>query len=65
MQSAQIKTILVGGGGAAASEVVQAAQTFDPAPLTEGVGIITQIIILVATLVGLFKKKRVLIINFL
>ena len=58
MQSEQIKTILVGGSGAVASEAVQVAQTFDPAPITEGVGIITQIIILVATLVGLFKKKK-------
>ena len=59
MQSEQIKKILVGGSGAVASEAVQVAQTFDPAPITEGVGIITQIIILLATLVGLFKKKKV------
>ena len=53
-----LKQIAIGTLGAGATEAVTQAVTFDPQPITEGVGLISQIIILVATLIGLFKKKK-------
>lgn len=53
-----IKTIFLGSAGLAGEEVVQVATAMDTAPITEGVGLISQIIILVATLIGLFRKKK-------
>lgn len=53
-----INKIVVGSAGVGASEVVQQVVLNDMAPITEGVGLVTQIVILLATLFGLFKKKR-------
>lgn len=58
MNTESIKTIFIGSVGAGATEVVEVATSFDPAPITEGAGLISQIIILVATLIGLFRKKK-------
>lgn len=54
----QVKFLGIGAVGAVSTEVVTQASTFDPAPITEGVGLVSQIIILVATLIGLFRKKK-------
>lgn len=54
----QIKPLGIGLAGAGGVEVATMVAEFNPEPLTQGVSIITQIIILVATLVGLFKKKK-------
>lgn len=53
-----INKIVVGSAGVGASEVVQQVVSNDIVPITEGVGLVTQIVILLATLFGLFKKKR-------
>lgn len=49
-----IKTA-VGAGGVIASDMVQ---NINPEDLSSGMGIITQIVILVSTLIALFKKKK-------
>lgn len=58
MTSDTIKTLFIGSAGAGATEVVNIAQSFDPVPITEGAGLVSQIIILIATLIGLFRKKK-------
>ena len=47
--------VVIGGAGMAAST---AAEHMPIDQLEGGMGILTQIVILVATLVGLFKKKK-------
>lgn len=51
----QLLTLVTGASGATASEV---AQHVNPDQLGEGMGLLTQIVILVATLIGLFKKRK-------
>lgn len=58
MTTESIKTLFIGSVGAGATEVVEVATSFDPAPITEGAGLVAQIIILVATLIELFRKKK-------
>lgn len=58
MLKEKILTLATGATGAGAIEAVEVAQTFDPATVTEGVSLLSQVIILVATLFGLFKKKK-------
>ena len=58
MTSETIKTLFIGSAGAGATEVVNVATSFDPAPITEVAGLISQIIILVATLIGVFREKK-------
>ena len=53
-----VKTIFLGSAGVAGQEVVQVATELQVAPITESVGLVSQIIILVATLVSLFRKKK-------
>ena len=47
--------VVIGGAGIAASTAVEQIPIDQ---LEGGMGILTQIVILVATLVGLFKKKK-------
>ena len=47
--------VLIGGAGMAASTAVEQIPIDQ---LEGGMGILTQIVILVATLIGLFKKKK-------
>ena len=47
--------VVIGGAGVAASTAVEHLPIDQ---LEGGMGILTQIVILVATLVGLFKKRR-------
>lgn len=54
----KIVTIFTGMAGAGATEVAEKLPVFNPQTVTEGVGLISQIVILVATLVALFKKKK-------
>lgn len=58
MTTESIKTLFIGSVGAGATEVVEVAAGFDPAPITEVTGLISQIIILVATLIGVFREKK-------
>lgn len=56
---AKFETAVIGLSGAGGIEVVNQASTINPAAITDGVGIISQIVILIVTLIGLFKKKKV------
>ena len=55
MRTQDTVKVVIGGAGMAASTVVEQIQIDQ---LEGGMGILTQIVILVATLVGLFKKKK-------
>ena len=50
---------VIGLTGVASIEGVQAVQQVNSAQISEGVGLLSQIVILIVTLVGLFKKKKV------
>lgn len=52
----KLTTGAIGLLGTGASEI---AQNIDFGTINEGAGILTQIVILVVTLIGLFKKKKV------
>ena len=56
---AKFETAVIGLTGAGSIEVVNQASTLDPAVITDGVGLVSQIVILIVTLIGLFKKKKV------
>lgn len=56
---AKIETAIIGLSGAGGIEVVNQASTINPAVITDGVGLVSQIVILIVTLIGLFKKKKV------
>jgi len=57
--SGKIGTAIIGLSGAGGIEVVNQASTINPAVITDGVGLVSQIVILIVTLIGLFKKKKV------
>lgn len=48
----------VGAIGVGGTELVTQAVTFNPQPITEFVGIVTQIIIGIASLIALFRKNK-------
>ena len=52
-------TGIIGLAGAGSIEVVDQVQKIDPEAINSGVGIVSQIVILIVTLIGLFKKKKV------
>ncbi len=54
----QIKTIAIGAVGAGTSAGVENLQNIEVVDLSQGASLITQIVILIATLIGLFKKKK-------
>ena len=56
---AKFQTAIIGLSGAGGIEVVDQVATLDPAVVTDGVGLVSQIVILIVTLIGLFKKKKV------
>ena len=56
---AKFETAIIGLSGAGGIEVVNQASTINPAVITDGVGLVSQIVILIVTLIGLFKKKKV------
>ena len=56
---AKFETAVIGLSGAGGIEVVNQASTINPAVITDGVGLVSQIVILLVTLIGLFKKKKV------
>ena len=57
--SEKIETVVIGLSGAGGIEVVNQVSTINPAVITDGVGLVSQIVILIVTLIGLFKKKKV------
>ena len=56
---AKFETAVIGLSGAGGIEVVNQASTINPAVITDGVGLVSQIVILIVTLIGLFKDKKV------
>ena len=56
---AKFETAIIGLSGAGGIEVVDQVTTLNPAVITDGVGLVSQIVILIVTLIGLFKKKKV------
>ena len=56
---AKIETAIIGLSGAGGIEIVDQVATLNPAVITDGVGLVSQIVILIVTLIGLFKKKKV------
>ena len=56
---AKFETAIIGLSGAGGIEVVDQVATLNPAVITDGVGLVSQIVILTVTLIGLFKKKKV------
>ena len=56
---AKFETAVIGLSGAGGIEVVNQASTLNPAVITDGVGLVSQIVILIVTLIGLFKRKKV------
>ena len=56
---AKIETAIIGLSGARGIEIVDQVSSINPAVITDGVGLVSQIVILIVTLIGLFKKKKV------
>ena len=56
---AKLGTAIIGLSGAGGIEVVGQLSSLNPDVITEGVGLVSQIVILIVTLIGLFKKKKV------
>lgn len=56
---AKIGTAIIGLSGAGGIEIVDQVATLNPAVITDSVGLVSQIVILIVTLIGLFKKKKV------
>lgn len=56
---AKFETAIIGLSGAGSIEVVDQVATLNPAVITDSVGLVSQIVILIVTLIGLFKKKKV------
>lgn len=59
MKSEILKPLFVGLTGIGTSEAVEVATAIDPTPIQEGASLLTQLVILVVTLINLFKKKKV------
>lgn len=53
-----IQNLLVGGTGIGAVEVVNQVTTITPNDVNNVVGIIAQIVIAIASLIGIFKRKK-------
>ena len=56
---AKIETAIIGLSGAGGVEIVDQVATLNPDVISDGVGLVSQIVILIVTLIGLFKKKKV------
>jgi hypothetical protein len=50
---------LIGAGGIVSIEAVESVSSLTPENVSTGVQIISQIVILIVTLVGLFRKNKV------
>ena len=56
---AAITKILIGSSGIGATEIVQSSLPTDPTNIVEISNILIQIVVAIATLFGLFKRKKV------
>jgi hypothetical protein len=50
--------LLIGGTGIGTTEIVEQAVSINPDTVNSAVGLIGQLVILVATLISLFKPKK-------
>lgn len=53
-----ISKIVIGGAGVGATEVVEVAQNINPDLINNTVGLIGQLVIIIATIISLFKRKK-------
>lgn len=53
-----VQKLVIGGAGVASSKGVEVVTSLDPNTITEGAGLVVQILIAIVTLFGLFKKKK-------
>ena len=56
---AALTKILIGSSGIGATEIVQSSLPTDPTNIVEISNILIQIVVAIATLFGLFKRKKV------
>jgi hypothetical protein len=56
---AALTKILIGSTGIGATEIVQSSLPTDPTNIVEISNILIQIVVAIATLFGLFKRKKV------
>ena len=56
---AKFETAIIGLSGAGGIEVVDQVTTLNPSVITDSVGLVSQIVILIVTLICLFKQKKV------
>lgn len=52
-----VQKLLIGGAGLVTSKTVEVATELNPETITEGAGLVVQILIAIVTLFGLFKRK--------
>lgn len=55
----RFQTAVIGLSGVGGIEVIDQVQKVTPQTISDGVGLLGQIVILIVTLIGLFKKKKV------
>lgn len=58
MKNSFLSTILTAGTGIGTAEIVEVASAIDPTPIQEGATLLTQLVILVVTIINLFKRKK-------
>ncbi len=58
MKSSFLATTLTGLVGIGTSGAVEVASNIDPTPIQEGATLLTQLVILVVTIINLFKRKK-------
>ena len=58
MKSNFLTTVITGATGLGVSEAVDVATSIDPTPIQEGATLFTQLVILVVTIINLFKRKK-------
>lgn len=51
--------LAIGGTGVGVTEVVEQVTAIDPTTINETVGLIGQLVIIIATIISLFKRKKV------
>ena len=50
--------LLIGGTGVGVTEVVEQAVSINPDTVNSAVGLIGQLVIIIATIISLFKRKK-------
>lgn len=58
MKNNFLNTIFTALTGIGTAEVVETASAINPTPIQEGATLLTQLVILVVTIINLFKRKK-------